>query len=125
MIFPIPGCVPMKPGSATLPFFGIQPVLLNEDGKELNGPNNGFLAFKVCVILIICCQINSKCEKSIYFFLKKAWPSIARTIDGNHERFENTYFKKFPKYYFTGDGMKYKLHLRAIIEYNLRAKKLT
>ncbi len=49
MIFPIPGCVPMKPGSATLPFFGIEPVILNEDGKELIGAKKGFLAFKVCV----------------------------------------------------------------------------
>ncbi|CAG2168596.1 unnamed protein product, partial [Oppiella nova] len=80
MIFPIPGCIPMKPGSATLPFFGILPVILNEDGKELSGANTGYLAFK------------------------NAWPSIARTIDGNHERFETTYFRKFPKYYFTGDG---------------------
>jgi len=80
VIFPIPGCMPMKPGSATLPFFGILPVILNEDGKELSGANTGYLAFK------------------------NAWPSIARTIDGNHERFETTYFRKFPKYYFTGDG---------------------
>ncbi|XP_054161273.1 acetyl-coenzyme A synthetase, cytoplasmic-like [Oppia nitens] len=80
MIFPIPGCIPMKPGSATLPFFGIVPVILSEDGQELSGPNSGYLAFK------------------------NAWPSIARTIDGNHERFESTYFRKFPNYYFTGDG---------------------
>ena len=52
MIFPIPGCVPMKPGSATLPFFGILPVILNDDGKELSGPNTGFLAFKVIIQLL-------------------------------------------------------------------------
>lgn len=80
MIFPLPGCVDLKPGSATLPFFGIYPVILDESGKEIEGTQSGFLAFK------------------------QAWPGIARTVDGDHARFETTYFQRFPGYYFTGDG---------------------
>ena len=80
MIFPIPGPVDLKPGSATLPFFGIVPVILDENGMEISGTESGYLAFK------------------------QAWPGIARTVDGNHPRFEETYFAKFPGYYFTGDG---------------------
>ncbi|KAI2802060.1 hypothetical protein RDWZM_010454 [Blomia tropicalis] len=80
MIFPIPGPVDLKPGSATLPFFGIVPVILDENGMEISGTESGYLAFK------------------------QAWPGIARTVDGNHPRFEETYFAKFPGYYFTGDA---------------------
>lgn len=81
LITPLPGATPMKPGSATLPFFGVEPVLLDETGKELNGkPAAGFLA------------------------IKRAWPALMRTVYGNHERFRQTYFSRFPGYYFTGDG---------------------
>ena len=80
LITPLPGAIATKPGSATLPFFGIQPVLLDEAGKELEGEAQGFLA------------------------IKTAWPGIMRTLYGDHERFRQTYFDRFPGYYFTGDG---------------------
>ncbi|MDX2197779.1 MAG: acetate--CoA ligase [Phycisphaerae bacterium] len=81
LISPLPGATPAKPGSATLPFFGVQPVMLNpETGKELDGPGAGVLA------------------------LKGPWPGIMRTVFGDHERFKNTYFSMYPGYYFTGDG---------------------
>ncbi|NOZ03745.1 MAG: acetate--CoA ligase, partial [FCB group bacterium] len=81
LITPLPGATPIKPGSVTLPFFGIQPVLLNEDGKEIEGNNvSGLLA------------------------IKNAWPGMMRTLYGDHERFRQTYFGLFPGYYLTGDG---------------------
>ncbi|KAI5216077.1 Acetyl-Coenzyme A Synthetase, Cytoplasmic [Manis pentadactyla] len=80
MLTPLPGATPMKPGSATLPFFGVAPAILNESGEELEGEAEGYLVFK------------------------QPWPGIMRTVYGNHERFETTYFKKFPGYYVTGDG---------------------
>lgn len=82
MITPIPGVTALKPGSATTPFFGVQPVVLDEKGNELpaKGEQSGILAFKA------------------------PWPGIARTIYGDHTRFVNTYFKLYPGYYFTGDG---------------------
>ncbi|RWS13674.1 Acetyl-coenzyme A synthetase-like protein [Dinothrombium tinctorium] len=80
MITPLPGCTPLKPGSATLPFFGVEPAILNSDGEELYGPAEGFLVFK------------------------RPWPGIARNILGDNDRFADAYFKKFPNYYFTGDG---------------------
>jgi len=80
LITPLPGATPTKPGSATLPFFGVQPVLLDESGNELEGSNQGYLA------------------------IKTAWPGIMRTVYGDHERFRETYFDKFPGYYLTGDG---------------------
>jgi len=80
LISPLPGATPTKPGSATLPFFGVQPVLLDELGRELEGPGQGFLA------------------------IKAAWPGIMRTVYGDHERFRQTYFDRFPGYYLTGDG---------------------
>ena len=81
MITPLPGATPVKPGSATLPFFGIEPVVLDEKGVELNGNGvSGLLA------------------------IKKSWPGMARTIQGDHERFMQTYFNMYPGYYFTGDG---------------------
>lgn len=80
VLTPLPGCTPMKPGSATLPFFGVLPVLLDENGTEIRGPGEGYLVFR------------------------RPWPGIMRTLFGNHERFETTYFKKFPGYYCTGDG---------------------
>jgi acetyl-CoA synthetase len=81
LITPLPGATTTKPGAATLPFFGIEPVLLDETGKELNGkPATGFLA------------------------IKRAWPALMRTIYGDHERFRQIYFDRFPGYYLTGDG---------------------
>ena len=83
LISPLPGATPTKPGSATLPFFGVRPVLMTEDGKEIKGNNvNGLLA------------------------LKTSWPGQMRTIYGDHERFIDVYFSQFPGYYFTGDGAK-------------------
>jgi len=81
MITPLPGATPTKPGSATLPFFGVEPVILNEAGKELEGNGiSGLLA------------------------IKAAWPGMMRTLYGDHERFKLTYFAMYPGYYFTGDG---------------------
>lgn len=81
LITPLPGATPLKPGSGTLPFFGIEPVILDEEGKEVEGnPARGYL----CV--------------------KAAWPGVMRTVYGNHERFRETYFDRFPGYYMTGDG---------------------
>ncbi len=82
MITPIPGCTPAKPGSAAFPFFGIKPVVIEaETGKALEG--NG-----VTGVLAI----------------SEPWPGQMRTVYGDHERFEETYFKIYPGYYFTGDG---------------------
>ncbi len=84
MITPLPGVTALKPGSATLPFFGVQPVALDDKGNEVKWATgkevSGILAFKA------------------------SWPGIARTIYGDHTRFLNTYFKPYPGYYFTGDG---------------------
>jgi acetyl-CoA synthetase len=81
LITPLPGITPLKPGSATKPFFGIEPVLLTEKGEEIEGNNvSGLLA------------------------LKSSWPGMMRTVYGNHERFKKTYFSQCPGYYFTGDG---------------------
>jgi acetyl-CoA synthetase len=81
MITPLPGVIPPKPGSATLPYFGIEPVLVNEEGERLEG--NG-VSGNLC--------------------LARPWPGQARTIWGDHARFRDTYFSRFPGYYFTGDG---------------------
>ncbi|EDV23448.1 uncharacterized protein TRIADDRAFT_27464 [Trichoplax adhaerens] len=80
VLTPLPGCTPMKPGSVCFPFFGIKPVVLNEDGNEVQGQSEGYLA------------------------ISQAWPSTMRTVYGDHERYENTYFGKFDGYYCTGDG---------------------
>ncbi|KAJ8015990.1 hypothetical protein DPEC_G00002480 [Dallia pectoralis] len=80
VLTPLPAATPMKPGSATFPFFGVVPAILNESGEELEGPSEGYLVFK------------------------QPWPGIMRTVYGNHQRFETIYFKKFPGYYVTGDG---------------------
>jgi acetyl-CoA synthetase len=81
MITPLPGATPTKPGSATFPFFGVEPVLLTEEGKEIEGNGvSGLLA------------------------IKAAWPGMMRTLYGDHERFKQTYFAMYPGYYFTGDG---------------------
>jgi acetyl-CoA synthetase len=80
MIAPIPNVVDAKPGSATLPFFGIQPVLLDDKGNELEGPASGNLAFKT------------------------SWPGQMRGVYNDPDRFHEAYFSQFPGYYFTGDG---------------------
>ncbi len=80
MITPLPGATMLKPGSATLPFFGVQPVLVDNDGKEIEGSGEGNLC------------------------LATSWPGQARTIWGDHTRFVQTYFSSFPGKYFTGDG---------------------
>ena len=83
LITPLPGATSTKPGSATLPFFGIEPILLDEDGNEIEGNDvSGLLA------------------------IKSSWPGQMRTIYGDQDRFIETYFKQFPGYYFTGDGAK-------------------
>ncbi|MFC2968811.1 acetate--CoA ligase [Acidimangrovimonas pyrenivorans] len=82
MITPIPGAIPTKPGSATKPFFGVQPVVLDPtDGHELTDTAvEGVLA------------------------IKDSWPGQMRTVWGDHERFEQTYFQQYKGYYFSGDG---------------------
>mmetsp|Transcript_3414 Transcript_3414/g.7432 ORF Transcript_3414/g.7432 Transcript_3414/m.7432 type:complete len:561 (+) Transcript_3414:101-1783(+) len=80
MITPLAGVWPEKPGSATLPFFGVVPVVLDEKGNELVGEAEGVLA------------------------IKQPWPSTLRTVYGDHKRYEENYFGPFPGYYFTGDG---------------------
>ncbi len=80
MITPLPGARALKPGSATLPFFGVEPALVDEQGQELKGATSGSLV------------------------IKRSWPGQMRTVYGDHERFRETYFKMFPGRYFTGDG---------------------
>jgi acetyl-CoA synthetase len=80
LITPLPGAIALKPGSATLPFFGVQPALVDDKGQFLEGAAQGNL-----VIL-------------------DSWPGQSRTIYGDHERFEQTYFSAYPGMYFTGDG---------------------
>lgn len=100
VITPLPGATPMKPGSAvsndklcniiqrfncdylsqSFPFFGVKPTLLDECGVEIKGEGEGYLVFS------------------------QPWPGMMRTLYNNHERFEDTYFNKFPGYYCTGDG---------------------
>jgi len=80
MILPLPGATELKPGSATRPFFGIQPALFDADGNELEGVAEGNLV------------------------IKDSWPSQARTVYGDHQRFINTYFSAYKGVYFTGDG---------------------
>jgi acetyl-CoA synthetase len=80
MITPLPGVTDLKPGSATLPFFGVEPALVDAEGHELQGATNGNLV------------------------IKSSWPSQLRSIWGDHERCVDTYFKPYPGYYFTGDG---------------------
>jgi len=80
MIVPLPGTTPMKPGSATLPFFGIEPALVDAEGQELQGATEGNL------------------------IIKGSWPGQMRTVYGDHQRFYDTYFSTYPGTYFTGDG---------------------
>jgi len=80
LIAPIPGAVPTKPGSATRPFFGIQPEVVTKEGQTVPAGSGGLL------------------------IVRKPWPSMARTVYGDPERFEQTYFSDVPGCYFTGDG---------------------
>lgn len=80
MLTPLPGATDLKPGAAMQPFFGVQPVILNEKGEELSGAAEGM------------------------FCVKASWPGQMRTVYGDHKRFEETYFNQYPGYYFTGDG---------------------
>lgn len=80
MLTPLPGAIDLKPGSATVPFFGVQPVLLDAEGKEVIGAGEGNLC------------------------IKAAWPSQIRTVFGDHQRCIDTYYSTYPGYYFTGDG---------------------
>jgi acetyl-CoA synthetase len=83
LISPLAGITPTKPSYATLPLPGIQPVILDNEGNELKGNS---VEGNLCI--------------------EFPWPGIARTIYGDHERFQQTYFSSFPGYYFTGDGVK-------------------
>ena len=80
MITPLAGSTELKPGSATKPFFGIEPALLNEEGKEIEGEGSGNLV------------------------IKNSWPSQIRTVFGDHQRCIDTYYSMYPGYYTTGDG---------------------
>ena len=80
LITPLPGAIGQKPGSATKPFFGVKPVVVDNDGKELEGETEGNLC------------------------IADSWPGQMRTVFGDHERFVQTYFSTFAGYYFTGDG---------------------
>jgi acetyl-CoA synthetase len=80
LITPFPGATPLKPGSATVPFFGVKPAIVDQGGKILEGPASGNLV------------------------LLDSWPGMMRTVYGDHQRFADTYFKQFPGMYATGDG---------------------
>ncbi len=80
LISPLPGATPLKPGSATRPFFGIQPALVDSEGHELQGAVDGNLV------------------------IKDSWPGQMRSVYGDHQRFVDTYFSTFEGLYFTGDG---------------------
>jgi acetyl-CoA synthetase len=80
MITPLPGAMALKPGSASLPFFGVDLALLTEQGDEIEGPGAGYLV------------------------IKSSWPGQIRSVYGDHQRMIDTYFKPYPGYYFTGDG---------------------
>jgi acetyl-CoA synthetase len=80
MITPLPNAWRQKPGSATLPFFGVVPALVDDKNHELEGEAEGMLC------------------------IKQGWPSCVRTVYGDHQRYETVYFAPFPGYYFSGDG---------------------
>ena len=82
LISPIAGTTPLKPGSATLPFFGVQPEIVNNDGEVLEGSCEGNLC------------------------ITSSWPGMMRTVYNDHKRFVDTYFSSFEGKYFTGDGCK-------------------
>jgi len=81
LITPLPGAIEIKPGMATLPFFGVQPVLVDDEGKEFKDT-----------------------EASGALCIKVPWPGIMRGVYGDPKRFQETYFEQFPGYYVTGDG---------------------
>jgi acetyl-CoA synthetase len=81
LITPLPGATPLKAGSATLPFYGVEPVLVDDEGEVLEGND---VRGNLC--------------------LHRSWPGQARTLYGDHRRFRETYFSRFPGLYFTGDG---------------------
>lgn len=80
LITPLPGATALKPGSATLPFFGVEPCLVDDKGNEIEGAGEGALC------------------------IKRPWPGQMRTLYGDHERFKEAYFSMFPGKYFSGDG---------------------
>ena len=80
LITALPGATVLKPGSATRPFFGVEPALVDDQGRELEGEATGNLV------------------------IKRSWPGQMRTVYGDHQRFIDTYFKMYPGYYFSGDG---------------------
>ncbi len=80
LITPIPGATPLKPGSATRPFFGVEPVIVDNNGRVVEGAGEGNLC------------------------IARPWPGMMRTVFGDHPRFIQTYFSHFPGLYFTGDG---------------------
>ena len=80
LITPLPGCTPLKPGSATRPFFGIRPVLMDPDGKPIEGEGEG----------VLC--------------IAHPWPGLMRRVYGDDQRFFDTYFKQYEGYFLTGDG---------------------
>jgi len=82
IITPLPGATNTKPGSACFPFFGVVPEILDEEGKVVEGEGEGYIVFK------------------------QPWPGIMRTVYGDQQRFEDTYFSRFPGYYMSGDGAK-------------------
>jgi len=82
ILTPLPGATPAKPGSACFPFFGVVPHIMNEEGKILEGECEGYIVFS------------------------QPWPGIMRTVYGDQDRFEKTYFSRFPGYYMSGDGAK-------------------
>ena len=83
MITPLPGVSPIKPGSCAFPFFGVDPVILDDAGQPVKYPNEEG---------VLC--------------IRRPWPGMARTVFGDHERFKDTYFSQVPGMYFTGDGAK-------------------
>jgi acetyl-CoA synthetase len=80
MIMPLPGAMELRPGSATLPFFGVELALIDSNAKEIIGVGEGNLV------------------------IKRSWPAQIRSVYGNHRRMTETYFSTYPGYYFTGDG---------------------
>ncbi len=80
LITSLPGAIPMKPGSATVPYFGVQPIVVKQDGSEAEVNEGGYLC------------------------IKRPWPSFMRTVFGDPERFKQQYFVQYPGLYFTGDG---------------------
>jgi acetyl-CoA synthetase len=81
MLTPLPGVAPLKPGSCSFPFFGVDPVIVDETGEEIKYPNEEG---------VLC--------------IRRPWPGMARTVYGDHERFIETYFSQIPGMYYSGDG---------------------